>query len=55
MVALRALIYAVAVFAALAVISLIVAGLMRLMYNIVHQGEKKDKAEDGADAKIASQ
>jgi hypothetical protein len=53
--AIRALIYAVAVFAGLAVIALIVAGLMRLMYTMVHRSEKKDKPENNADANVASQ
>ena len=54
MIVLRAFIYAVAVFAMLAVISLIVAGIMRLLYSIVHKGEKKDKSGNKAEAKIVS-
>jgi hypothetical protein len=48
MVVLRAFIYALAVFASLALISLIVAGIMRLLFSIVHRGEKRpgpDKPE----------
>ena len=52
MVALRALLYAVAIFAALAVISLVVAGIMKLLYSILHKNEKKaapeNKPESGA-------
>jgi hypothetical protein len=43
--ALRAFIYAVIVFVALGVIALIVAGIMRILYSIVHKGEKKEKPE----------
>ena len=52
--ALRALLYAVAIFVALGLISLIVAGIMRLLYSIVHKGEKKDKSENKAEAEIVS-
>jgi hypothetical protein len=44
--ALRALIYAAIVFAALGIISLIVAGIMRILYLIVHKNEKKAKVEN---------
>jgi cell division protein FtsN len=52
--ALRALIYAMAVFVALAVISLMVAGIMRLLYSIVHKGEKRPNPENNSETKIAS-
>jgi hypothetical protein len=55
MVALRALLYSVAVFAALAVISLIVAAIMRLMYAILHKNEKKSDSETSVDSGVAPQ
>jgi hypothetical protein len=52
MVGLRALLYALAVFGGLAVISLIVAAIMRLLYSILHKrenkGEPENKPESGA-------
>jgi hypothetical protein len=45
MIALRALIYAVAIFVALGIISLIVAVIMRVLYSIVHKSEKKENLE----------
>ncbi len=52
MVALKALLYAVVIFAALGVISLVVAGIMKLLYSILHKNETKTgpekKAETGA-------
>jgi hypothetical protein len=38
---LRALLYSVGVFVLLAIISLIIVGIMRLLYRIVHKEEKK--------------
>ena len=55
MVALRALIYAVAIFVALGIISLIVAAIMRIMYSIVHRKEKKPTSENKTEAKAVSQ
>jgi hypothetical protein len=55
MVALRALLYALAVFAALALISLIVAGIMKMMYAILHRGEKKVEPEKRAESASVSQ
>jgi hypothetical protein len=57
MVVMRALLYAVAIFVALGVISLIVAVIMRIMYGILHKGEKanvEDKADHNMEAKINS-
>jgi len=54
MIVLRAFIYAVAVFAMLAVISLIVAGIMRLLFSIVHRGEKRSGPENKPEAKSAA-
>ena len=52
MIALRALLYAVIVFVALGVIAMVVAVIMRLMYTIVHRGEKKAKAVNNAEGKV---
>jgi hypothetical protein len=41
--AIRALIYAVAVFVALGIIALIVAGVMKLLYTMVHKSETRTK------------
>jgi hypothetical protein len=54
MVALRALLYALAVFAALALISLIVAGIMKLLFAILHRGEKKLEPENKAESATVS-
>jgi|WetSurMetagenome_2_1015567.scaffolds.fasta_scaffold2604159_1 hypothetical protein len=54
MVALRALLYALAVFAALALISLIVAGIMKIMYAILHKGEKKVEPENKVESSTVS-
>jgi hypothetical protein len=54
MAALRALLYSLAVFAALAVISLMVAAIMRLMYAILHKSEKKAEAENKAESGTVS-
>ena len=40
---LRAFIYSLAVFAGLAVIALLVAGMMMIIYSILHRREKKNK------------
>jgi hypothetical protein len=45
MVFLRALIYACAVFVALGIISILVAGLMRILYSIIQRREKKPEAK----------
>jgi hypothetical protein len=50
--AVRALIYAVAIFVALGIISLLVAGIMALLYSSVHRKEKK--APDAAATKTAA-
>ncbi len=55
MVVVRALIYSIAVFVALGIIALIVAGIMRIIYSIVHRGEKKIKEESPAVPKPASE
>jgi hypothetical protein len=56
MVALRALVYALAVFGALALISLIVAGVMRLTYIILHKNEKKpESGNDGRPGALSQQ
>ncbi len=52
--ALRALLYAVIIFVALGVISLVVAVIMKLLYSIVHRKEKKP-AENKVEAKVGSQ
>ena len=39
---LRAFLYSLAIFAGLAVIALLVAGMMMMMYAIIHRGEKKN-------------
>jgi hypothetical protein len=54
MVALRALLYSLAVFAALAVIALIVAAIMRLMYYILHKGGKKAGPENESESGVVS-
>jgi hypothetical protein len=51
--ALRALIYAVAIFVALGIIALIVAGIMKLLYSSVHRSEKQ--APDSVETKTVSQ
>jgi hypothetical protein len=48
MVALKALLYALAIFVALGIISLIVAVIMRINYSIVHKSEKKNSVEANA-------
>lgn len=53
MIALRALIYAVAIFVALGIISLIVAAIMRIIYSIVHRKEKQPAAQNKTEAKAA--
>jgi hypothetical protein len=45
MVVMKALLYAVAIFVALGIISLIVAVIMRILYSIVHKSEKKNNIE----------
>lgn len=59
MVVMRALLYAVAIFVALGVISLMVAVIMRILYGILHKGEKKttvdSKPENKMETKIVSQ
>jgi hypothetical protein len=55
MVALRALLYALAIFVALGVIAMVVAAIMRLMYAVLHRGEKKAKSENKVEAKAAPQ
>jgi hypothetical protein len=54
MVALRALLYAVAIFVALGIISLLVAVIMRILYSILHKGEKKGTDANKVEAKAAS-
>jgi preprotein translocase subunit YajC len=49
---LRAFLYSLAVFAGLAVIALLVAGMMMFMYFIIHRSEKKSGS--GAEAKSAA-
>jgi hypothetical protein len=49
---LRAFLYSLAVFAGLAVIALLVAGMMMIMYSIIHRSEKKSGR--GAEAKPAA-
>lgn len=46
---LRALLYSLAIFAGLAVIALLVAVIMKIMYSIVHRSEKKK--ESGTETK----
>jgi len=46
MVVLRALIYACAVFVALGLISLLVAGIMRILYLIIQRREKKTEVKN---------
>ncbi len=53
--AIRALIYSAAIFAALVVIALIVAGIMKLLYSIVHQSEKHPPAVDPGESKSTSE
>ena len=48
--ALRALLYAVIIFVALGIISLIVAAIMKLIYSIVHRKEDTE-----AEGKVAPQ
>lgn len=55
MVALRALLYALAIFVALGVISLIVAAIMRLIYGILHKSEKKTLVENKMETKSIPQ
>jgi hypothetical protein len=50
---LRSLIYAVAIFITLGIIALLVAGIMKIIYSIVHKGEKKGKAENESEAKVS--
>jgi|WetSurMetagenome_2_1015567.scaffolds.fasta_scaffold62301_3 hypothetical protein len=55
MVALRAFLYSLSVFAALAVISLIVAAIMRLMYAVLHKNVKKAEPENNTESGAAPQ
>ncbi len=48
----RAFLYALAIFAGLAVISLLVAGIMMIMYSFIHKSEKKTAGS--VDAKPAA-
>ena len=49
---LRAFLYSLAIFAGLAVIALLVAGMMMIMYSIIHRGKKKPMS--GTEAKPAA-
>jgi hypothetical protein len=49
---LRAFLYSLAIFAGLAVIALLVAGMMMIMYSIIHRSEKKTAG--GTEAKPAA-
>jgi uncharacterized protein (UPF0333 family) len=49
---LRALLYSMGLFAGLALLSLLVAGIMMAMYAIIHKKENKTKV--GAEAKAAA-
>jgi hypothetical protein len=42
----RAFLYSLAIFALLAVIALVVAGIMMIMYAIIHKTEKKTTGTD---------
>jgi uncharacterized membrane protein len=55
MVGLKALLYALAVFAALGLISLIVAVMMRIMYSILHKREKKSEPDKKLESGTVSQ
>jgi hypothetical protein len=55
MIALKALLYAAAVFAALAILSLIVAVIMKLMYSGLHKKEKKGEPENKTESGAVSQ
>jgi hypothetical protein len=55
MVALRALLYSLAVFGTLAVISLIVAAIMRLMFVILHKNGKKVETENNVESGVTPQ
>ena len=48
---LRPLIYAVVIFVALGVISLLVAVIMKIMYSVVHRKEKKPTSENKVESK----
>ena len=50
---LRGLLYSLALFAGLAVIALLVAGIMMVMYSIIQRGEKK--SQDAGAAKPAAE
>jgi hypothetical protein len=52
---LRAFIYAIGVFAALVIISLIVALIMQIMYKSVHRKEKVQDADKKAETGVVSQ
>jgi hypothetical protein len=54
MVVLRAFIYAIAVFIALGIIAILVAGIMRILYAIVHRREKKESIKSAAETKTVS-
>jgi hypothetical protein len=45
---LRGFLFSLAIFAGLAVISLLVAGIMMMMYSIIQRGEKKSQSASAA-------
>jgi hypothetical protein len=55
MVALRPLLYAAIIFVALGVISLLVAVIMKIMYDIVHRKEKKPVVGNKVETKVVPQ
>ncbi|MBN1189959.1 MAG: hypothetical protein JXA46_09415 [Dehalococcoidales bacterium] len=55
MIALRSLLYVLAIFGALCVIALIVALIMRMLYSILHRGEKKTGPDNKAQSQAISQ
>ncbi len=55
MVAFKAFLFSLAVFAALAVISLIVAVIMRLMYTILHKNGKKVDPDNNIESGVTPQ
>jgi hypothetical protein len=50
---LRSLIYSVAIFITLGIIALLVAGIMKIIYSMVHKGEKKVKEVNKSEAKVS--